>query len=341
MPTRAGGPASLAVLRLSSFGDVVLAEPVTRRLKQAYPDCRIYFATHDEYREIPALFACVDAVITYPRGPSGVTRGEGIPAEQLDAVIDLQNSARSRLVAAGLRAHRVLRYRRQYVRRFLAVYLPWIWRGDLRHTIDLYFDALRPLGVKHEGGFPTLCVPADAAAAVPDHLAAGGFIGVCPGAGSIHKMWGSERFGSLISLLERQGHRVLVAGSARDRNVVDSAAAGHEGGNVVKYVAGSVTELAAALALCPVTVGNDSGLLHLAAGVGSSVVSVWGPTHPLLGFAPRAPGAAVVSRNLACSPCSYHGNRPCRYARMKCFEDIEPGEVASLVSRVVRERGNG
>ena len=61
MKARPGREARFVVLRLSSFGDIVLAEPVTRRLKQAYPDCRVDFATYEEYGEIPTLFPGVEA----------------------------------------------------------------------------------------------------------------------------------------------------------------------------------------------------------------------------------------------------------------------------------------
>lgn len=332
MKARPGKKARFVVVRLSSFGDIVLAEPVTRRLKQAYPECRVDFATYEEYGEIPTLFPGVDSVVTYSRTALPLAGGDGGPTGSIDAVIDLQNNARSRLVAAGLGAGRVLRYRRPYVRRFLAVYLPRVWKGDLRHTIDLYLDAVRSLGILPGNDFPRLEVPAECLSRVSAHLGKGSLIGICPGASSPHKMWASEHFNALIRILIAQGHRVLAIGSGRDRGAVDRATAGLGEGEILRHITDSARELAAVLSLCAVTVSNDSGLLHLGAGVGSRVVSISGPTSTLLGFAPRSPGSVVINRGLACSPCSYHGNRPCKYARMACFEDIRPSEVASVVN---------
>jgi ADP-heptose:LPS heptosyltransferase len=340
MKARPSGEARFVVLRLSSFGDIVLAEPVTRRLKQAYPDCRVDFATYQEYGEIPTLFPGVDSVVTYSRTTPCVPAGGGF-AGRVDAVIDLQGNTRSRIVAASLRAGRVLRYRRPYIRRFLAVYLPRVWKGNLRHTIDLYSDAVRPLGIAPGDDFPRLEVPAGCLNAAGAELGTGPFIGVCPGASSPHKMWASERFTALIRILMAQGHRVLAVGSDRDRAAVDLATAGLGQAEVTRHITSSARELAAVLSLCAVTVGNDSGLLHLGAGVGSRVVSICGPTSPLLGFAPRSPGSVVVSREMACSPCSYHGNRPCKYARMACFEEIQPAEVASIVNDLAGTRIRG
>jgi ADP-heptose:LPS heptosyltransferase len=225
-----------------------------------------------------------------------------------------------------------LRYRRQYVRRFLAVYIPRVWKGNLRHTIDLYLDAARSLGLTPDGDIPRLEVPPKCLSAVGARLGKGPFIGICPGASSPHKMWASEHFNALMRILAAQGHRVLAIGSGRDRKAVERATAGPGQAEIASHITDSARELAAVLSLCAVTVGNDSGLLHLGAGVGSKVISICGSTSPLLGFAPRSPGSVVMSRGLACSPCSYHGNRPCRYARMACFEDIQPAEVASVVN---------
>ncbi|HVP57512.1 MAG TPA: glycosyltransferase family 9 protein [bacterium] len=339
MSARPAGDSVFVVLRLSSFGDVVLAEPVTRRLKQAYPGCRVEFATYEEYGEIPTLFPGVDAIITYSRATPPRPTVERATAGRVAALVDLQNNARSRLVAAGIPAARVLRYRRPYVRRFLAVYLPKVWRGNLRHTIDLYLDAVRPLGIAASADFPQLAVPAECLDEARARLGDGPSIGICPGASNPYKMWATDRFNTLASRLAAQGHRVVAIGSGRDREAVKATTSGLAGPRVSSYIADSARELAAVLSLCAVTVSNDSGLLHLAAGVGSKVVSICGPTSPLLGFAVRSPGSVVVSRGLACSPCSYHGNRPCKHERMACFEDIQPAEVAAIVNDVAGPRG--
>ena len=330
--------ASFLVVRLSSFGDIILAEPVTRRLRQAYPDSRIDFAVYGEYAELPTLFPAVDGVVVCSRTTPSVPafpQGFGGP---LDAVIDLHNNARSRLLAARVGARRVLRYRRPYIRRLLAVYLPWAWKGQLRHTIDLYLDALRPLEIEPDGDLPRLVVPPGAIEQAAARLGKGPVFGLCPGASSPWKMWGARRFGALADMLVGQGSRVVIVGSRQDTAAVREAARGLEAKGVVTWISDSARELAGVLAGCEVVVSNDSGLLHLAAGVGSRVVAVYGPTAPLLGFEPRGVGARLVWRGLGCSPCSYHGNRPCRYARVSCLEDITPSEVTALVKELAAER---
>ena len=330
MPSRPGKEARFLILRLSSFGDIVLAEPVARRLKETYPACHLSFGTFDEYGGIPSLFPCVDSVVGYSRDLMAIEPNDSQEV-RFDAVIDLQSNLKSRRIIRGLRARRVLRYRRQHIRRFLAVYLPQVWKGKLKHTSELYFDAIRRLGAGPSDSFPRLRVPGEIVEDSAARFGGGPFIGICPGASSRFKMWGVDRFRELIKLLRDQGHGMLVIGSNQDRAMVESTMTGITGG-ASAYVGSDIARLAGLLSLCQLTVGNDSGLLHLAAAVGSRVISMFGPTSPILGFAPLAPGNVAVTRGLACSPCSYHGNRPCRYERMLCMEDIEPSEVASIVN---------
>jgi ADP-heptose:LPS heptosyltransferase len=338
MTIAAAGRARFVVVRLSSFGDIILAEPVTRHLKQAYPGCRIDFAVYDEYAELPTLFPCVDGVVACSRTTPSRPNFPPESAGPVDAVIDLQNNARSRLLAARLGARRVFRYRRPYLRRLAAVYLPRVWKGQLKHTVDLYLDAIRPLGIEAGGNFPRLEVPADTAGVAGSRLGVGQMVGLCPGASSSFKAWGSERFRALAELVAGRGRRVWVVGSERDAAAVRDVAAGLGAVGVTAWISNSARELARVLAGCAVVVSNDSGLLHLAAGVGTKVVAIYGPTSPLLGFAPRSPGSRVMAGGLACSPCSYHGNRRCKYATVKCFEEIKPSEVAAVVEEIALQQ---
>jgi heptosyltransferase-2 len=330
MPSHPGGPLRYLVARLSSFGDVVLSEPVVRQLKAADPGSHVTFATYRQYAAIPAMFAGVDRVLAIERGgrPVVLTDEQGAA---WDVAVDLQNNLRSRRALGCLRPRKVLRYRRQYLRRFLRVYAPWLWRGRLKHTVDVYLEALIPLGIDASARAPRVVVPRDALAAAVTRVGDGSVIAICPGGSSPYKMWGRERFAALAGLLAGAGHRVVVVGAESDRAVVEAVAA--EGKGVPAIVEADARVVAGVLSLCEVVVSNDSGLMHLAGAVGSKVVGIFGPTSPDLGFAPLAPGA-VVSREARCSPCSYHGNRPCRYPRAFCLEDIEPREVLAVVERI-------
>jgi ADP-heptose:LPS heptosyltransferase len=333
----------LAVVRLSSFGDIILTEPVTRALRAEFGDARIHFITGAEFAPVPALFDAVDEVVPWNRRGGNEDLGRVAAGVTFEAVLDLQNNIRSRRLCGRLRKRRLVRYRRQVLKRFLWVKMPWVWKGDLRHTIDLYGDALARLGVTLRDRVPRIEVGEDALARAGGLLgsrAGGGpVIAVCPGGSSEYKRWPEAGFAGLIDSLAASpaasGARIVLLGSEEDRRPVESVAARVRRAEPLVVVSADVALLAALLSGAAVTVTNDSGLMHLAAASGSRVAALFGPTSPGLGFAPLGPGHRVVALGLACSPCSYHGNRPCRLSRRVCMEDLTPAEVQAAVESIL------
>ncbi len=80
-----------------------------------------------------------------------------------------------------------------------------------------------------------------------------------------------------------------------------------------------------ALASASVAVSNNSGLLHVAAAVGTPSIGIFGPTSPWH-WAPLNPLAAIVETKseLACRPC----HKPvCRLGHHRCMREITTEEV--------------
>jgi heptosyltransferase II len=74
-------------------------------------------------------------------------------------------------------------------------------------------------------------------------------------------------------------------------------------------------------------VTNDSGPMHIAGALGRPFAAIFGPTHPDLGFVPGYPNGAILHSGLPCSPCSVHGQTPCRMKERKCMEAISADMV--------------
>jgi heptosyltransferase II len=84
-----------------------------------------------------------------------------------------------------------------------------------------------------------------------------------------------------------------------------------------------------ALAAAAVAVSNDSGLLHVAAALGTPAIGIFGPTSPWH-WAPLNPIAAVIEprTGMPCRPC----HKPsCRLQHHRCMRDIPMEEVAAAV----------
>ena len=84
-------------------------------------------------------------------------------------------------------------------------------------------------------------------------------------------------------------------------------------------------------------VSMDSMAMHMASLVATPVVSVWGATHPNLGFLGWGcrPEDALQA-DLPCRPCSVFGAKPCQYGDYRCLKAITPERIVAQIEKVVR-----
>jgi heptosyltransferase-2 len=97
----------------------------------------------------------------------------------------------------------------------------------------------------------------------------------------------------------------------------------------------SLQETGALLARSRVVVSGDTGVMHMATGVGTPVVALFGPTVRQFGFFPYHGAGEVLERPLDCRPCSTMGGARCPMGHHRCLIDIAPGDVAAAVGRLV------
>ena len=134
----------------------------------------------------------------------------------------------------------------------------------------------------------------------------------------------------VIERLKAHGMKYVVLGHRTDREPWwDDAACAPEV---------SLREAAGILAGARVVLGVDNGLCHMAAGVGTPVVVVFGSTPPLKSK-PWGPRVRVVSRNLDCQPCSPPDRRGLWEActAWRCMTDLHPDTVFGALRRMCKE----
>lgn len=138
------------------------------------------------------------------------------------------------------------------------------------------------------------------------------------------KRWPLDRYGELAKRLKDAGRQVWVFGSAKEHGLGDAIvkAAGEK--DVVNLCgATKLVDAVDLLALAECAVTNDSGLMHMAAAVGTRLVVLYGSSSPDY-TPPLTDRADVVYLRLDCSPCF---ERECPLKHLNCLNNIQVDDI--------------
>jgi len=335
VPVPPGGFRRIAVLRLSSLGDVVLTLPAVHALARAWPEAELHYWVKEEYADVVRFDPAIRHVRTLERDARRLEDLVSMSAEleDFDLIVDLHDSARSRVLTFRQKSA-VLRVRSWRLARQRWIRARWTRPAPLPHATERYAAALAPIGVRPDG-VPIVHVDAASEAWAREQWSS--FAGsrprvaLCPGARHATKRWPEERWMLLDQALERAGCARLVLTTPAERRDLPKLAARIESAPGASWCSESLSRAGALLGECATAVTHDSGLMHLAAARGRPVVALFGSTSPVLGFAPRGEGHAVLCRDLSCQPCTLHGRERCPLGHLRCLTTIEVQEVADRV----------
>jgi len=177
---------------------------------------------------------------------------------------------------------------------------------------------------------PQLEVPDSEVAAWRQRLglgAAGPVAAFAPGAVGPSKRWPAGYYAEAARRLVSEGFSVWVVGGPGETALAAEIAAGSD--RVRDLTGADLRNAILALAAADVAVSNDSGLLHVAAALGTPSIGIFGPTSPWH-WAPLNPLAAVIetATSVECRPC----HKPtCRYGHHRCMREIPPARVVAAV----------
>jgi heptosyltransferase-2 len=91
-----------------------------------------------------------------------------------------------------------------------------------------------------------------------------------------------------------------------------------------------------AMSAAGVAISNDSGLMHIAAAIGTPTMGIFGPTAPYL-WAPLNGLAATVLQTKSKLPCQPCQRTVCTMNEHRCMRDIAASEVADIAQRVMAQ----
>ncbi len=159
-------------------------------------------------------------------------------------------------------------------------------------------------------------------------------VAFAPGAVGPSKRWPIGHYASLARRLGDEGVHVWIIGGPAEKELAQQLL--QAGPHLRDMTGQDLRNAILALAAADIAVSNDSGLLHVAAALGTPSIGIFGPTSPWH-WAPLNPLAAIVQRRepLECQPC----HKPaCRVRHHRCMREIGPDAVFDIVDQVLRAR---
>ena len=178
-------------------------------------------------------------------------------------------------------------------------------------------------------------------------------IALHPGSGgySTARRWDPERFAQLADTLHQDtGAQFLLMGGPEEAELHQRIIGMLQSRLPIRSLAGkgTIKVATAVLELVDLFIGNDAGLMHLAAAVDTPIVAIFGLSNqkawgPYTGEK-NSQRAIIVSLDLPCMPCFYRGHElgtPEGCATRDCLASLGVDPVATAARRLLRERGSG
>jgi heptosyltransferase-2 len=157
-------------------------------------------------------------------------------------------------------------------------------------------------------------------------------VALAPGAVGPSKRWPAAYYAELAQRLAAEGTWVWVIGGPGEREIAAQIVRSDRG-DFRDLTGPDLRNAILALAAASTAVSNDSGLLHVAAALGTAAVGIFGPTSPWH-WAPLNPIAAVIetASQLPCRPC----HKPvCRLGHHLCMRDISVDQVGTAIRQAL------
>ena len=315
----------LLAVRLSSLGDLVHTIPVVPALRAAYPDAQLDWVVDERWSPLMKLVRGIDEVISLEPGVSGYLECMGrVRRGQYSCAIDFQGIYRSAVLAWVSGAKRRIGRDRSCAReRGAARFYNERVVPAGRHVAEMSVSLAVQAGAQTQAEmqFP-IEVPAEEAGRIREKLRREGaeYIVVSPGGGWKSKCWPAERFGAICAELWRRHGIKVVVNIAPGEEALGQAVLANAAPAAPLVCCVNLPELAALMSEALLVVGGDTGPVHLAAALGTSVIALFGPTNAARNG--PLPGGVVIQNHSVELPNYQRGN----YTR----EDSYSSEMRSI-----------
>lgn len=324
----------LLVVRLGSLGDLVHTLPAVAALRRAHATAEVDWLVDAPHRELLTLVPVISSIVTLADRSIGAwldARRE-LRRRRYDMALDFQGLVKSAVLARLSGAARVLGFDRRGAREgAAALFYSERVAGEGGHVIDKNLRLAAAAGARTDvKAFPI----GPAVSAALETIRAerpGRFAAINPGAGWPNKRWPAASFGRVAThVRDRHGLQSIVLWGPGEEGLARDVVAA-SGGAAFVAPPTRLADLVAIAREAGLMVSGDTGPTHIAAAVGTPVVSVFGPTNPARN-GPWSPAGAEVAISRY-ERCACHYARTCRRGVDWCLATITVEDVVAAIDR--------
>lgn len=331
----------ILIIKISSIGDVILATPSIKALRNKFPQAKIFCLVGKNNRQAIERSPYLDGLIIcdFKEKDKGI-KGLMALAKELrrycfDMVVDLQNSRKSHLLSFLSMAPK----RYGYDNRKLSFLLNNRTKDNplVLAAVEHQFQTLELLGI-HTTDTHLEIWPSDEDEEYIKNILQTEWlspkeilIGINLAASSrwLTKCWPIEKIASLCDMLAQEKMRAVLTGREEDSLLLERLLKLTKSKPLNFVGKTTILQLACLIKKCAAFVSADSAPLHVAAAVDVPIVALFGPTSPQRHM-PPAKKFAIIKRDVECSPC-YKPN--CK--EIICMESISADEVLSSIEKLI------
>jgi ADP-heptose:LPS heptosyltransferase len=370
--------AHILVVKMAGIGDLLLATPALRALRESYPLARIDLLVTPDSAGLLNGWDAINHIIVLDKylfdSPQQVVKK---PQNMARLALFWKTLREGHYDAVLLLHHLTLpfgRIKHQLLMRATGAK----WRVGLDNGHGWFLNVRVPdegFGAIHEAEYAMEVVKAVGASIHDRHLylplseddratarqllyedtepteVSRPIIAIHPGTGgySTARRWAPERFAQLADrLYQAVGGQLLLIGGPEEADLHAQIIAMLSSEVPVRSLAGksSIKVAAAVLEQVDLFIGNDAGPMHLATAAGAPVVAIFGLSNdlawgPYTGD-PDSERALVVRLDLPCMPCFYRGHdlgTPEGCATRDCLAMLGVDPVEVAARKMLRETG--
>lgn len=303
------------LIRFSAMGDLLLTAPIIRELKKE--GAHVTILVKDRFSSAAHLLDGVDEILSWERYKNALLEGA---SQEYHRIIDLQGTSQSKRFARKIKLP-IATFKKPYLRRSLLL-LTRSEKFALTPVVERYAEAAGVMLSKDKVSFNL----------TKSASLQGKIVAVIGGSYS-GKRLSSKQWIEILSS-QPQEEWVLLGGPG-DRELAQEIRS--ELPRCADATHTSIEEGVAIVAEAKLVISGDTGFMHAAALMHKPLVSLWGATHPMLGFGPWPPQKnqrEVITKGK--TPLSKHGKVP-QYASNP-MRELDTVEVKMAIAEILQGR---